>query len=117
MISKTAGHVRITGIKYTLSSIGVISSVDEYGKSELSMHQEGILKSVGILGMQSIDVKGPRLNANKQQKSSVVYGVDKRLETCILPVLPLLEVILSVCAVIKSMQHCSLFSLILLGKH
>lgn len=92
LISKTAGHVRITGIKYTLSSIGVISSVDEYGKSELSMHQEGILKSVGILGMQSIDVKGPRLNANKQQKSSVVYGVDKRLETCILPVLPLLEV-------------------------
>ena len=91
LTAKIAGKLKILGLKYTLSSVAVTSSVDEYGIVELSTHQEAALSTVGVTGMQPLLVKGSRLNSTKQERAGVVYGVDKRLEPVILPALPLLE--------------------------
>lgn len=48
--------------------------------------------AVSMLGRLDLDVKGPRLNSTKTEKTSVVYGQDNRLNLEVIPAMPLLEV-------------------------
>jgi hypothetical protein len=48
--------------------------------------------NVGIRGKQLVHCRGVRLNRDKKEKSSVVYGPDKRLHLKIIPAMPQLEV-------------------------
>ena len=42
--------------------------------------------------MQAIEVRGPRLNSTKKERATKTYGIDKRLDSKIIPALPLLQV-------------------------
>ena len=81
------------GVKYTLSSIGVTSSLDEaIKKVDLDEKQMASLRAIGVSGVQMMNVKGTRLNNTKQQKSVKTYDADKRLELQIISKLPFLDV-------------------------
>ena len=79
-------------MKYILSSISVINAVDEEGKVDLSGVQKSTLLTFGVKGQQEITVKGPRLNSTKNEKTSIVYGIDYRLNLRVLPPVPRLQV-------------------------
>lgn len=48
-----------------------------------------------VRGQQNLEIQGPRLNVTKEEKTSVRYGSDRRLDPIITPPMPLLEVCLS----------------------
>lgn len=48
-----------------------------------------------VRGQQNLEIQGPRLNITKEEKTSVTYGSDRRLDPIITPPMPLLEVCLS----------------------
>lgn len=48
--------------------------------------------NVGVRGKQLVHCRGPRLNRDTKEKSSVVYGNDKRLHLRVTPAMPQLEV-------------------------
>ena len=84
----------MTGVKYVLSSISVINAVDDEGKIDLNGVQDSTLLTFGVKGQQMLEVKGPRLNSTKKEKTSVTYGNDYRLNPRILPSVPKLQVFL-----------------------
>lgn len=45
-----------------------------------------------VRGQQNLEIQGPRLNMTKEEKTSVSYGPDRRLDPIITPPMPLLEV-------------------------
>lgn len=47
-----------------------------------------------VRGQQNLEIQGPRLNMTKEEKTSVKYGPDHRLDPIITPPMPLLEVCL-----------------------
>jgi len=105
-----AGHLKIVGVKYMLSSIGVTSAGVGVTAAETSVNQDGLLKAAGVLGMQELKVKGPRLNSSKQERSTVAYGDDKRLEPHVIPALPELQVTMNdlpVTLLCGEVQKCS----------
>lgn len=48
-----------------------------------------------VRGQQNLEIQGHRLNMTKEEKTSVTYGPDRRLDPIITPPMPLLEVCLS----------------------
>uniref|UniRef100_A0A7M5V1Y5 Trafficking protein particle complex subunit 8 n=2 Tax=Clytia hemisphaerica TaxID=252671 RepID=A0A7M5V1Y5_9CNID len=92
---KQPGQIQILGVKYTLSSVGVTSSLEETSKQELDEHQQAALNTVGVYGIQMMSIQGARLNNTKQQKAMKTYDIDKRLELQIVPSLPFLDVTMS----------------------
>ena len=92
MTLKHIGRLKITGIKYTLTSIAVANTVDDEGKVEQNPVQESTLLTFGVKGQQDLKVRGPRLNNTKKEKTSVVYGNDRRLQPRIMPAMPRLQV-------------------------
>ena len=90
--TKQPGNIQILGVKYTLSSVGVTTSLDEAVKVDLNEKQMTWLRTIGVSGVQMMSVKGARLNNTKQQKAMQTYDVDKRLELQIIPKLPFLDV-------------------------
>eukprot|EP00795_Rhopilema_esculentum_P001366 gene1366-15771_t len=85
------GSLKVTGVKYVLSSISVINAVDDEGKIDLNGVQDSTLLTFGVKGQQMLEVKGPRLNSTKKEKTSVTYGNDYRLNPRILPSVPKLQ--------------------------
>nr|XP_014348794.1 PREDICTED: trafficking protein particle complex subunit 8 [Latimeria chalumnae] len=47
---------------------------------------------MSVRGRQDLEIQGPRLNNTKEEKTSVQYGADHRLDPIITPSMPLLEV-------------------------
>ena len=90
---KSSGILEVVGIKYILSSLAVISSVEDLKNFDMSTEHLTTLINVGVAGMQTLKVTGPRLNATKQERANKIYGLDKRLNITVLPSLPLLEVL------------------------
>lgn len=68
------------------------SPLDGQNKTSDDKHQEAALAAVGVTGVKMLSVKGARLNNTKEQKATVTYDSDKRLEINVVPQLPLLEV-------------------------
>lgn len=48
--------------------------------------------SVSVRGRQDLEIQGPRLNNTKEEKTSIKYGPDRRLDPIITEEMPLLEV-------------------------
>ncbi|XP_048385356.1 trafficking protein particle complex subunit 8 isoform X2 [Stegostoma tigrinum] len=47
---------------------------------------------LSVRGRQDLEIQGPRLNSTKEEKTSVKYGSDRRLDPIITEAMPLLEV-------------------------
>uniref|UniRef100_A0A8C0KH73 Trafficking protein particle complex subunit 8 n=1 Tax=Canis lupus dingo TaxID=286419 RepID=A0A8C0KH73_CANLU len=69
------GELHILGVVYNLGTI--------QGKHSLSM---------SVRGRQDLEIQGPRLNNTKEEKTSIKYGPDRRLDPIITAEMPLLEV-------------------------
>lgn len=48
--------------------------------------------SMSVRGRQDLEIQGPRLNNTKEEKTSVKYGPDRRLDPIVTEEMPLLEV-------------------------
>lgn len=51
-----------------------------------------IPNGTSVRGRQDLEIQGPRLNNTKEEKTSVKYGPDRRLDPIITEEMPLLEV-------------------------
>lgn len=51
---------------------------------------------MSVRGRQDLEIQGPRLNGTKEEKTSIQYGPDRRLDPILVPQMPLLEVSLEV---------------------
>uniref|UniRef100_A0A8C0KJ67 Trafficking protein particle complex subunit 8 n=1 Tax=Canis lupus dingo TaxID=286419 RepID=A0A8C0KJ67_CANLU len=77
------GELHILGVVYNLGTIQGYMTVDGIGKHSLSM---------SVRGRQDLEIQGPRLNNTKEEKTSIKYGPDRRLDPIITAEMPLLEV-------------------------
>ena len=84
------GQLRITGIKYSLTSVAINGPVDE--KFSIASVPNSAMTAVSILGRLDLVVKGQRLNNTKAEKTSVVHAQDNRLKLEVVSAMPLLEV-------------------------
>ncbi|XP_072267380.1 trafficking protein particle complex subunit 8 [Pyxicephalus adspersus] len=84
------GELHILGIVYNLSTIQ--STLD--GVNPLNSVPAGkfISNGMSVRGRQDLEIQGPRLNGTKEEKTSIQYGPDRRLDPIIVPEMPLLEV-------------------------
>lgn len=62
-----------------------------------------VSNGLSVRGRQDLEIQGPRLNNTKEEKTSIKYGPDRRLDPIITEEMPLLEV-------------CSYFLLVVLSK-
>lgn len=62
-----------------------------------------VSNGLSVRGRQDLEIQGPRLNNTKEEKTSIKYGPDRRLDPIITEEMPLLEV-------------CSYFLLAVLSK-
>uniref|UniRef100_A0A8C6QZ68 Trafficking protein particle complex 8 n=2 Tax=Nannospalax galili TaxID=1026970 RepID=A0A8C6QZ68_NANGA len=84
------GELRILGVLYNLGTVqgsltDGIAALPGYhtGKQSLSM---------SVRGRQDLEIQGPRLNNTKEEKTSIKYGPDRRLDPIVTEEMPLLEV-------------------------
>ncbi|KAJ8383578.1 hypothetical protein AAFF_G00219580 [Aldrovandia affinis] len=92
LLPHQTGELHILGVVYNL---GTVPSAGEGGKG--SSHREGsegapVSDGMTVRGRQDLEIQGPRLNATKEEKTSVQHGPDRRLDPIIAPPMPLLEV-------------------------
>ncbi|XP_004579627.2 trafficking protein particle complex subunit 8 isoform X2 [Ochotona princeps] len=85
------GELHILGIVYNLGTIQGSLSVD--GTAALpGCHTGKYSLSMSVRGRQDLEIQGPRLNNTKEEKTSIKYGPDRRLDPIITEEMPLLEV-------------------------
>ncbi|KAK2556882.1 Trafficking protein particle complex subunit 8 [Acropora cervicornis] len=90
LIPCQTGQLCITGVKYRLSSVAINGPIEE--KFSTPPLTNSAMSAVSILGRLELEVKGPRLNNTKAEKTSVIHGKDNRLNLDVVPAMPLLEV-------------------------
>ncbi|XP_077348740.1 trafficking protein particle complex subunit 8 isoform X2 [Lithobates pipiens] len=85
------GELHILGIVYNLSTI---QSANLDGVNPLNSVPAGkfISNGMSVRGRQDLEIQGPRLNGTKEEKTSIQYGPDRRLDPILVPQMPLLEV-------------------------
>lgn len=86
------GHLKITGIKYSLSSVTLSGPVDYIDPKSATTANHPAVSAVSLLGRLDIGICGPRLNSNKLERSSVMYGEDNRLNIMVAKPMPRLGV-------------------------
>ncbi|XP_069477067.1 trafficking protein particle complex subunit 8 isoform X2 [Ambystoma mexicanum] len=86
------GELHILGVVYNLGTLQSAANID--GISTATTLQTGKFTSNGmsVRGRQDLEIQGPRLNSTKEEKTSIQYGPDRRLDPIITPPMPLLEV-------------------------
>ncbi len=57
-----------------------------------SANKPSYISSISVLGQLSLEVQGPRLNNTKDEKTSKMYGPDRRLDIVVAPPMPKLQV-------------------------
>ncbi|CAL8395654.1 unnamed protein product [Boreogadus saida] len=79
------GQLNILGVAYNLASVP---------SEEVAHCAEGQQSSQPLVvrGQQDLEIRGPRLNSTKEDKTSVSHGQDQRLHPLITPPMPLMEV-------------------------
>uniref|UniRef100_A0A673MZL7 Trafficking protein particle complex subunit 8-like n=1 Tax=Sinocyclocheilus rhinocerous TaxID=307959 RepID=A0A673MZL7_9TELE len=80
---------RLKLLPHKTGELHVLGVVYNLGTGEVD-NSEGDLMCVR--GQQNLEIQGPRLNMTKEEKTSVTYGPDHRLDPIITPLMPLLEV-------------------------
>ncbi|XP_075440849.1 trafficking protein particle complex subunit 8 isoform X3 [Ascaphus truei] len=86
------GELHILGIVYNLSTIQNSSNLDGVVPASGVPTGKYISNGMSVRGRQELEIQGPRLNATKEEKTSIQYGPDRRLDPIITPQMPLLEV-------------------------
>ncbi|KAM5156711.1 trafficking protein particle complex subunit 8 [Mantella aurantiaca] len=85
------GELHILGIVYNLSTIQS-TSLDGVTPPNSVPAGKFISNGMSVRGRQDLEIQGPRLNGTKEEKTSIQYGPDRRLDPVIVPQMPLLEV-------------------------
>ncbi|XP_023365983.1 trafficking protein particle complex subunit 8 isoform X4 [Otolemur garnettii] len=85
------GELHILGVVYNLGTIQGSMTVDGIGALP-GCHTGKYSLSMSVRGRQDLEIQGPRLNNTKEEKTSVKYGPDRRLDPIITEEMPLLEV-------------------------
>ncbi|XP_063572945.1 trafficking protein particle complex subunit 8 isoform X4 [Pongo abelii] len=85
------GELHILGVVYNLGTIQGSMTVDGIGVLP-GCHTGKYSLSMSVRGKQDLEIQGPRLNNTKEEKTSVKYGPDRRLDPIITEEMPLLEV-------------------------
>uniref|UniRef100_A0A8C5M9Z8 Trafficking protein particle complex subunit 8 n=1 Tax=Leptobrachium leishanense TaxID=445787 RepID=A0A8C5M9Z8_9ANUR len=86
-----SGELHILGIVYNLSTT-VPGTIDGVAAGSSVPTGKFISNGVSVRGRQDLEIQGPRLNGTKEEKTSIKYGPDRRLDPIITPQMPLLEV-------------------------
>ncbi|MBZ3872090.1 Trafficking protein particle complex subunit 8 [Sciurus carolinensis] len=85
------GELHILGVVYNLGTIQGSLTVDGIGALP-GCHTGKHSLSMSVRGRQDLEIQGPRLNNTKEEKTSIKYGPDRRLDPIITEEMPLLEV-------------------------
>ncbi|KAF4024942.1 hypothetical protein G4228_016829 [Cervus hanglu yarkandensis] len=85
------GELHILGVVYNLGTIQCSVAVDGIGALP-GCHTGKHSLSMSVRGRQDLEIQGPRLNNTKEEKTSIKYGPDRRLDPIITEEMPLLEV-------------------------
>ncbi|XP_054981864.1 trafficking protein particle complex subunit 8 isoform X1 [Sorex araneus] len=85
------GELHILGVVYNLGTIQGSMTVDGVGGLP-GGHTGKHALSMSVRGRQDLEIQGPRLNNTKEEKTSIKYGPDRRLDPIITEEMPLLEV-------------------------
>ncbi|XP_027702747.1 trafficking protein particle complex subunit 8 isoform X4 [Vombatus ursinus] len=86
------GELHILGVVYNLGTIQSSVGLDGIGcipGCHTGKHPSNIMS---VRGRQDLEIQGPRLNNTKEEKTSIKYGPDRRLDPIITEEMPLLEV-------------------------
>ncbi|XP_036613610.1 trafficking protein particle complex subunit 8 isoform X1 [Trichosurus vulpecula] len=86
------GELHILGVVYNLGTIQSSVGLDGIGSipgCHTGKHPSNIMS---VRGRQDLEIQGPRLNNTKEEKTSIKYGPDRRLDPIIIEEMPLLEV-------------------------
>ncbi|XP_075069567.1 trafficking protein particle complex subunit 8 isoform X2 [Mixophyes fleayi] len=86
------GELHILGVVYNLSTIQSTSGLDGVTPPNSVPTGKFISNGMSVRGRQDLEIQGPRLNSTKEEKTSIQYGPDRRLDPIIAPQMPLLEV-------------------------
>ncbi|XP_073535306.1 trafficking protein particle complex subunit 8 isoform X1 [Phyllobates terribilis] len=92
LFPKETGELHILGIVYNLSTIQAANSLDGVTPPNNVPTGKFISNGMSVRGRQDLEIQGPRLNSTKEEKTSIQYGPDRRLDPIITPQMPLLEV-------------------------
>ncbi|KAM4028317.1 trafficking protein particle complex subunit 8 isoform 2-T2 [Anomaloglossus baeobatrachus] len=92
LFPRETGELHILGIVYNLSTIQGASSLDGVTPPNNVPTGKFISNGMSVRGRQDLEIQGPRLNGSKEEKTSIQYGPDRRLDPVIAPQMPLLEV-------------------------
>ncbi|XP_026983489.1 trafficking protein particle complex subunit 8 isoform X6 [Sagmatias obliquidens] len=84
------GELHILGVVYNLGTIQGSMTVDGIGALP-GCHTGKHSLSMSVRGRQDLEIQGPRLNNTKEEKTSIKYGPDRRLDPIITEEMPLLE--------------------------
>ncbi|XP_036179655.1 trafficking protein particle complex subunit 8 isoform X13 [Myotis myotis] len=85
------GELHILGVVYNLGTIQGSTTVDGIGALP-GCHTGKQSLGMSVRGRQDLEIQGPRLNSTKEEKTSITYGPDRRLDPIIVEEMPLLEV-------------------------
>ncbi|XP_053570976.1 trafficking protein particle complex subunit 8 isoform X2 [Bombina bombina] len=86
------GELHILGIVYNLSTVQNTSNLDGVAPVSGVPASKFVSNGMSVRGRQDLEIQGPRLNSTKEEKTSIQYGPDRRLDPIITPQMPLLEV-------------------------
>ncbi|XP_027432300.1 trafficking protein particle complex subunit 8 isoform X5 [Zalophus californianus] len=85
------GELHVLGVVYNLGTIQgcvTVDGIDALPRCHTGKHS----LSMSVRGRQDLEIQGPRLNNTKEEKTSIKYGPDRRLDPIITEEMPLLEV-------------------------
>uniref|UniRef100_A0A8C1RYJ8 Trafficking protein particle complex 8 n=1 Tax=Cyprinus carpio TaxID=7962 RepID=A0A8C1RYJ8_CYPCA len=103
LLPHKTGELHVLGVVYNLGT-GEVDNSEGVSQTliflfflltvDVTDHAAGSLAGdlMCVRGQQNLEIQGPRLNMTKEEKTSVKYGPDHRLDPIITPPMPLLEV-------------------------
>ncbi|KYO26172.1 trafficking protein particle complex subunit 8 isoform C [Alligator mississippiensis] len=86
------GELHILGVVYNLGTIQGSTALDGLDPSIGMQTGKLVSNGLSVRGRQDLEIQGPRLNNTKEEKTSIKYGPDRRLDPIITEEMPLLEV-------------------------
>ncbi|KAJ7427528.1 trafficking protein particle complex 8 [Willisornis vidua] len=86
------GELHILGVVYNLGTVQGAVTLDGIDASIGLQTGKLVSNGLSVRGRQDLEIQGPRLNNTKEEKTSIKYGPDRRLDPIITEEMPLLEV-------------------------
>ncbi|XP_058031327.1 trafficking protein particle complex subunit 8 isoform X2 [Ahaetulla prasina] len=86
------GELHILGVVYNLGTMQGTMVLDGLDSSIGLLREKYNSTEMSVRGRQDLEIQGPRLNSTKEEKTSIKYGPDRRLDPIITEEMPLLEV-------------------------